>query len=85
MSKLRITFDASEKEFLHLFDKVPALGTWSVVSRLGSNLLRVMLSLDEDEFAYAGSKAEEGEYLGLEDYINDELITVLMELDDVNI
>jgi len=84
MSKLIITLDASETEFLHLFDKLPVLGTWSVVKRLETNLLRVMLALDDDQFSDARSMAERGEYLGLEDYINDEVLTVLTECEDAN-
>jgi len=82
MSKLTITLTASEKAFLHLFDKVPTLGKWSVLTRVEPNFLKVMLSLDEDDFACARSQAEEGGYLGLEDYINDELLTALMEIED---
>jgi len=81
MSELMITLDASEEAFLHLFDKLPMLGRWSVVARLKSGLLKVMLSLDEDDLACAGSQAEEGGFLGAEDYINDELRTALMEIE----
>lgn len=83
MSILTITMDVSEKEFALLQELVPDLGTWSVRTHLELDMLKVTLSLNEEDYACATLMAEEGGYFGPGDYINGQLFRAEIEIEDI--